>query len=469
MIKFMLNDEMVTTSMPSQTTVLDYVRYHANLRGTKIGCREGDCGACTVLVGTLIDKNMHYESVTSCLTPLANVHGKHVVTVEGLNINGLNIVQEAMVQNSGTQCGFCTPGFIVSLCGYVLNKVEKKGHDLGVISAIDGNICRCTGYKSIERAADTIVEKLSEIDPNRPLEWLVEHKWLPQYFLEVKEKMYELIAPLLPSKSGKPIGGGTDLYVQKHDHLHEMELKYVFRPHLEDTIIFTETHCMLKASCTATNLMECQRLQDIFPRWIDYLKWVSSTPIRNIGTVSGNLMNASPIGDLTIMLLALNADVTFINPENKKRKVALKDLYLGYKKLDKTEDELLDEISFKIPKGAYQFNFEKVCKRPYLDIASVNTACMIFIEKDTITEASLSIGGVSAIPFYLEKTSNFLVGRKISTLTVKQCISILDSEISPISDVRGTADYKRLLARQLVYAHFVTLFPQYIKMKDLVW
>src|SRR5436190_21672376 len=152
MIEFLLNNHLIKTDKPASTTLLDFIRYDENLRGTKIGCREGDCGACTILIGSLKEGKLEYMSATSCLTPLANAHGKHVVTVEGMSFpDKLNRAQNAMVECSGTQCGFCTPGFVTSLCGYALTcgKPDKES----AISSIDGNICRCTGYKSIERAA----------------------------------------------------------------------------------------------------------------------------------------------------------------------------------------------------------------------------------------------------------------------------------------------------------------------------
>src|SRR5262245_59430143 len=153
MIRFILNNHDIETNLPSGITVLDFVRYHQNLKGTKIGCREGDCGACTVLVGELVDASVKYRSVTSCLMPLANAAGKHIVTIEGINpLDGsLTPVQQAIVDESGTQCGFCTVGFVMSLTGYCLDETEKTREM--AVSSVDGNICRCTGYKSIERAA----------------------------------------------------------------------------------------------------------------------------------------------------------------------------------------------------------------------------------------------------------------------------------------------------------------------------
>ena len=167
MVEFILNNKKIKKGKPSGSLLLDFVRYDKSLTGTKIGCREGDCGACTVLIGDLIDGQMNYKQVTSCLTPLGNVQGKHVVTVEGLNMEDLSPVQKFMVNESGTQCGFCTVGFVVSLTGFCLSNSEPSYKD--AIAAIDGNICRCTGYKSIERAAKHITGSLTGKDQNETI------------------------------------------------------------------------------------------------------------------------------------------------------------------------------------------------------------------------------------------------------------------------------------------------------------
>ena len=162
LIRFILNEKETATSLPAGTVLLDYIRYHQHLMGTKIGCREGDCGACTVLVGEIKDNRLQYQSMTSCLLPLGNVQGKHIVTIEGINPgNGeLNPIQQAMADEGATQCGFCTPGFIMSLAGFCLNDQEATKEN--AIAAVDGNICRCTGYKSIERAAGKVAVLMKE-------------------------------------------------------------------------------------------------------------------------------------------------------------------------------------------------------------------------------------------------------------------------------------------------------------------
>lgn len=467
MIQFLLNNRLVQTDKHPGTTVLDFIRYEENLRGTKIGCREGDCGACTILIGSLKDGKTEYICATSCLTPLPNVHGKHVVTVEGINLpDKLNKAQQAMVECSGTQCGFCTPGFVNSMCGFALTTSEPTYEN--AISAIDGNICRCTGYKSIERAAAKLTEQLQQKDQNLPLEWLVKNEFIPEYFTTIPSRLAEMNVAVYANQGTIPIGGGTDLYVQKHDDMHDMDVEYLFDRKTLKGIAINGSQCSIKAAVTVTDLMQHQTLLERIPNWHAYMKLLSSTPIRNIATIAGNIANGSPIGDFTIILLALNAQLILTNKTDASRSLSLKDFYLGYKTFDKKADEIISEITFDLPNETSHFHFEKVCKRQYLDIASVNTAMHIAVDNQIISKADIAMGGVGPVPKYLSKTGEFLIGKTINVQIIKQAEQLLQSELSPISDARGTEAYKRLLGRQLFFAHFITLFPETINMHDLI-
>jgi xanthine dehydrogenase small subunit len=478
MIRFILNNEDISTSEPTGTTVLDFVRYRKDLKGTKIGCREGDCGACTILVGELVDGKVKYRSMTSCLMPLANAEAKHIVTIEGINPSdgSLTPVQAAMVDESGTQCGFCTVGFVMSLTGFCIDATEKTS--AMAVSAIDGNICRCTGYKSIERAAmrlsgpPTSAGGQSVEAPKR---------CVPEYFPGIPARLKELhsnvsdetrrpLTQAVPTAS--VVGGGTDVYVQRPEHMAEVEsrpLLYVEQMRgvrdLGDTI-------EIGASATVTDLMVSPVMQAAFPDLYKHLKLVSSTPIRNMATLAGNFVNASPIGDMTVWFLALDAEIQLSSPPYKggvaggrggslpsdTRLLPLKDLYLGYKQLAKQPDEIITEIRFKKPGGDFRFNFEKVSKRTYLDISTANTAISLTMDGAVIAAAHVSAGGVGPVPMYLRETSEFLRGKAIDEEIITAANEIMQSEISPISDVRGTEDYKRLLLRQLFRAHFVEMF-----------
>ncbi len=195
---------------------------------------------------------------------------------------------------------------------------------------------------------------------------------------------------------------------------------------------------------------------------------MSSEQIRNMASLGGNFVNASPIGDMTIFFLALNSNITIINPEGNERQIPLNQFYKGYKTFDLKDDELIKDIQFELPAKHTKFNFEKVSKRTHLDIASVNSAISITVKNNSIEDAYVSIGGVSAIPKYLFKTSAFLNGKPLHRTTILEANEILQSEISPISDVRGSSDYKRLLARQLFFAHFTALFSNQFSLNDFV-
>ena len=466
MITFILNNKTITTSEHSGMTLLDFVRYEQRLTGTKIGCREGDCGACTVLVGTLKNNTIEYQSITSCISPLGNAHGKHIVTVEGTNLqNKLTAQQEAMKANYATQCGFCTPGFVVSLTGFALSNTDKNYSN--ALDAIGGNICRCTGYKAIEKAAHQVVEKL-EHQEKQSFDWLIENEFIPEYFKTIPKRLKALETKNINQPKGKYVSGGTDLYVQQADHLVDNSVHLIAKKDYLKGISIHNSICTIGTNSTVSDLWNHPELNTILPNLKKHLKLVSSEQIRNMASFGGNLVNASPIGDMTIFFLALNSEITIMNEDQKERTIALKNFYQGYKVYDLSEGELLKDISFKLPSKQSYFNFEKVCKRTHLDIASVNSAIHISIENNKISEAHVSIGGVAAIPKYLHKTSAFLVGKSLTPETIIEANDILQNEISPISDVRGTSDYKRLLGRQLFFAHFTELFPKQFTLNDFV-
>lgn len=461
MVKFILNQKEISTGLPKGLLLLDFIRYHQHLAGTKIGCREGDCGACTVLAGEIKNGRLVYRSVTSCLMPLGNAQGKHIVTVEGLNMEGLNFIQQAFADEGATQCGFCTPGFIVSAAGFCLNS-SVPGPQAG-IDAVNGNICRCTGYKSIERAVGTIAKKLCERTSHESaIDFAVEQNILPAYFTIIRERLLAYNPPTNgaikteANSSARFLGGGTDLYVQQHDDMVESEIDFLLDNHQLNGIEQVGNKCMMGASVTVTDILESPVFQQYFPALKKHIKLVSSTQIRNMATIAGNIINGSPIGDFTIFFLALDARLVLTDGQTS-RELPLRQLYKGYKTLDKKSDEYIDKIYFELPGPASHFNFEKVCKRTHLDIASVNSAIHLIMEDDRIVTGDISAGGVGPVPAFLQKSSDFLKGKILSPELMADVIAIAQTEISPISDARGTDTYKRLLLAQLIKAHFIPL------------
>jgi xanthine dehydrogenase small subunit len=465
MIIFILNNKTIQTDSHPGTTLLDFIRYNENMPGTKIGCREGDCGACTVLEGTLENNKVNYKSIVSCLTPLGNAQGKHIVTIEGINLKELSPIQEQMVEHSATQCGFCTPGFVMSLTGHSLSN-EKSTHEKA-IAAISGNICRCTGYKSIEKAADSISELLKIKDISNPVAWLVKNKFLPDYFLDIKNQLERINTNEPDTNLNQIIGGGTDLMVQKPEEIEETDIDLFYDRNDLKGIKKEGSLISIGSANTSSDIMDSSIIQEFIPEIKRYFKLISSEQIRNMGTIAGNFVNASPIGDLSIFFLALNANIK-LKQSNNTRLLPLRNFFLDYKKLDLNKNEYIESIIVPIPDAEYKFNFEKVSKRTHLDIASVNSAILFTIKNDEIENCFISTGGVSAIPKYLAKTSEYLIGKKITNGTVFKASKILQEEISPITDVRGTEDYKRLLARQLFFAHFIKLCPSSISLNELL-
>jgi len=468
MITFILNDKVIRTSENSGMTLLDFIRYEQRLTGTKIGCREGDCGACTVLVGSLKeDDNLEYQSITSCISPLGNAHSKHIVTVEGTNSElKLTTAQLAMKANYATQCGFCTPGFVVSLTGFALSKAEKN-HDRA-LDAISGNICRCTGYKSIEKAAQQVCEKLEFSKKEMSLEWLIANEFIPEYFKDIPKQLKQLNTTKSLKQGVKIVSGGTDLYVQKADDLIKDNQHLIAEQDELKGINIEGKICNIGAGTTVSELWNHVELNNCFPKLKTHLKLVSSEQIRNMASFGGNFVNASPIGDMTIFFLALNANITIINSNGKERVIALKDFYKSYKNFDLQEGELIKTIHFKLPNKQSHFNFEKVSKRTHLDIASVNSAILVTVKNNSVEDVHVSIGGVYEIPRYLHKASAFLLGKPLTSEVILKAEDILQTEILPISDVRGSSNYKRLLARQLFIAHFTELFPNQFMLNDFV-
>ena len=459
MIQFILNNKQVTANVPAGMLLLDYIRYHKHLYGTKIGCREGDCGACTVLIGEIKNNHLRYRTFTSCLTPMGNIHGKHVATIEGINQAKLNPVQQAMADCSATQCGFCTPGFILSLSGYCLS--ETKPNNTNALAAIDGNICRCTGYKSIERAATHVTGILQQRQLQNPVSYAVDNQLVPAYFSDIQQRLQalalQLNGELKPNSTAAVVGGGTDLYVQKHDEMKDASIRFMLPQEHLSIIREADENIVIGPSATVTDMQESPLIQRHFANFAAQAKLISSTPIRNMATMAGNLINASPIGDFSIFFLALNATITLRNAGNE-RKLLLRQLYKGYKILDKQADEFVHEISFPLPHNNHRFSFEKVSKRMHLDIASVNSAMAITEVDGLITSVGLSGGGLAPIPLFLEKTAAFLTGKVISKTVIENALEIAQTEIYPISDARGTAYYKRLLFNQLLKAHFLKFF-----------
>ena len=456
MVEFWLNDQPIRSALPPGLPLLDFIRYAQGLTGTKAGCREGDCGACLAIEGRLKDGQVHYQSIVSCLTPLAAVHGRHIVTIEGISGEGMTPVQQALVDHSAIQCGFCTPGIALALTVFCLS--DRVLTEELALAALDGNLCRCTGYQSLKRAAHQILQALPAKPEDRPIPWLVQQGFLPPYFSDMATRLAGIAPPAIET-GATLVSGGTDLLVQRPDELLDTGIRLFF-PEKETIGIRVEGKtCTIGAEVTSAEIIREPLLQAHFPKLEQYGQLIASTPIRNMGTLGGNLANASPIADWAIFFLALDTTL-LLNGPSGKRELPLERFFTGYKQLAFLEGEHIAGIRFPLPGPGAFFHFEKVSKRKYLDIASVNSAISLTLEGETIVAARLSAGGVAPVPLFLKATSAFLAGKPLNLQTLRKAQALLQEEIRPISDIRGSEKYKRVLLGQLLHAHFLELFPE---------
>jgi xanthine dehydrogenase small subunit len=407
-----------------------------------------------VLVGEPDDGTVRYRAMNSCLMPVAAAAGCHVITIEGLDPGAIGPLQQPFVDEGASQCGFCTPGFLVSLVGHLLNCPDWQVAP--AFNSLAGNICRCTGYASIQRATSEILADLTDrIATDEPrFAALVREGFLPPGLREARSLTLDLEPHTDDHGDDRPVAGGTDLYVQRPDDYAHADISLVRAPRGGiradgDEIVFT-------ANATAEDMKQSAVLADELGDMVRPMDLMGSLPIRERATIAGNIVNASPIGDMAVMLMALDAELELAG-DGGKRALPLREFFLGYKTLDLGPGELIESIRIRRRAGRL-FNFEKVSKRTHLDIASVNTAAALRVENGIITEAGLAAGGVAPIPLALVETEALLIGQRPDAETAWDAARCAATEASPIDDVRGSAAYKRLLLRQLVLAHFQELF-----------
>jgi xanthine dehydrogenase small subunit len=469
MLHFILNDRPVATDRPVGTIALDYLRDEQHLLGTREGCREGDCGACMVLLGEPQDGGMlSYGPAPACLLPIGELAGRHLVTIEGLSGDGLNPIQRALVDAGAVQCGYCTPGLVVALTAYILATPDRSTES--ALDAIGGNLCRCTGYAAVRRAVAGLCRRFPPQAGVRQgnLAALITDGLVPPYFAGVPEQLSNLQGEEASATDAEAIvvGGGTDLFVQRANELVDAPLSFLSNVGRYRGIRSDGDRCWIGAATTIEEIRCSRLLADIVPSLEQDLRLVCSAPIRCRATVGGNLVNASPIGDLIVLFLALGATVELESP-SVRREIALHEFFPGYRRTVLQRGEIVAGIHFARPLPDARVSFEKVAKRRLLDIAAVNTAMAIRVSGGVIESIGLSAGGVAPTPVILRAAEEYLHGKPATVEHVQAAVSIAQAEIAPISDIRGSAEYKRLLLRQLLYAHFLKTCPTRVHAEDL--
>jgi xanthine dehydrogenase small subunit len=467
-ISFYLNDRLVECERPQGMVLADYLRGDERLTGVRIGCREGECGACTVLVGKVRCGVFSYQNVASCLMPLGQVQGAHVLTIEGINPadGGLNPVQQAFLDNGATQCGFCTPGFILSLTAFFCNSEDLSLAD--ALDAVDGNICRCTGYEPIRRAILALIDTWApRIDSAKPrLAWLAAQGFLPEICLTMEENLTTLgVSGEVPEPDAILVAGATDLLVQKPDTLLASPLHFLEAPgcgvrEVGDSLRIAGTF-------NVSRLREDETIRKHFKKIREQTARISSTIMRNRATIAGNIVNASPIGDLSIMFLALGAKL-HIRSGEKVRERELDGFFQGYKKYDLAQGEVIEELAIHLPGKESRFAFDKVAMRRYLDIAACNAALRLDYDGKTMTNVRIAAGGVAPVPLLLKQAAAVAEGKAPGAAMVRECAAAALAEVTPIDDVRGSAAYKKTVLRQILFGLFLELFPETLSFEELV-
>ncbi|MAK51806.1 MULTISPECIES: xanthine dehydrogenase small subunit [unclassified Marinobacter] len=466
MIEFLLNGriEKVDQFDPN-LSILEWLRTKMRLTGTKEGCASGDCGACTVITGTADQHgNTRYEAINSCITLLGSLHGKELITVEAFQQEPRHPVQQGMMEKQGAQCGFCTPGIVMSLTALHANRKGGTVSNHQILEALSGNLCRCTGYRPIIDAGKDAMVKEWTPDTEHPAASMVpesSESALSQFHrnnitmeaaggarYDAPVSLDDLRSLRRTYPDSRLVAGSTDLALEitqqlsSFDHLVSVEriteLKGCIREGDELVIGAATTYQEFRAS-----------LCDLWPAFDAMLDRLGSLQIRNRGTLGGNIANASPIGDMPPPLIALNAFLVLDGPAGQ-RSMPIEDFFLGYKQTALKSGEFLHSVRIPAPKTDEALHIYKVSKRLDDDISAVLGAFRLTITDGVVSDCRLAFGGMAATPARALQTENALKGQPWNKNSVATAIKVLGGDFSPLSDVRASASYRLQVAGNLL-------------------
>ncbi len=459
-IRFILNGvPHEVAQLPPTTTLLQYLREYIHLTGTKEGCAEGDCGACTVAVGRLVNGKVDHVSLNACIAFLPTLDGREVVTVEALKSKSgeLNAVQDAMVKCHGSQCGFCTPGFVMALSTMVNNISDAGAEDIH--DAISGNLCRCTGYRPIidaarmankteNRALPSDAKALAALQRKAMLSYETEGG---KFFAPRTVEDFAFILSVYPQAT--ILAGGTDvgLWVTK---MH-MDLPVMIYTGNIDALRQIKTgNGGLEIGAAVTYQEAFTALSSVDASMKELLSRFASLHIRNAGTIGGNIANGSPIGDGPPALIALGATLT-LRSKAGVRTMPLENFFLEYRKQDWKPGEFVEKIFVPAKPDTVHYRVYKVSKRFDLDIAAVCGGFAVDVKDGIVTEARIAFGGMAGTPKRAARTEAALKGQPWSGATVEAAAKMLDDDYTPMTDMRASAKYRRDVARSLLQRFFI--------------
>lgn len=466
-VQFWLNGNPRVQVGANDQTLLDYLR-HEGLTGTKEGCASGDCGACTVLIQDEVGGS-HYPA-NACILPIQQLQHQGVLTVEGLaNAEALNPVQAALIEQHGSQCGFCTPGFVMAMAGWLSAQPEATLSDHALMAvnansigksareAISGNLCRCTGYRPILAAA---YQALAHPVENRrlpdsfgagsdvtssPQPEVVSATAIGAFYRPENLRSLEAILRLEPGAI--LVAGGTDLMLEVTQKQSQFScLVSTARIDELKQLEFFEDQAVIGAGVTLSTLK--QIAESAWPQLATFLSRLGSPQIRNRGTVGGNLGTASPIGDLLPIFLAMDAEVTVGDAEGNRRCIELSEFLTGYRQTQLGPGEYI--LSVRV-QGLEDFHrYYKVTKRQEDDIATVGVSLRLKLDGDTIIRARIAVGGVAEKACRLRAIEAQLEGVRLTPQLIETIRAAVGSQIRPLSDVRASAAYRHVLTANLL-------------------
>lgn len=452
-VRFLLDGDVVAIDDVDPTaTLIDHLRYRMGRTGTKEGCAEGDCGACTVLVGELEEGGVQWRAVNACITFLPMLDGRALMTVESLGgaDGALTPLQACMAANGSSQCGFCTPGFVMSLHGRCIGAV---GHDLPVADVIAGNLCRCTGYGPILAAgAETgplgqddasIVQILKTLSASDTVSG--EHQGRPWFAPRTTRALAELLAE---HPDARMVAGATDVGLWVTKGLRTL-----------DTLIFLGDVAELRGieeEADGVRLGAGVRYADahaamarLHPDLGELVRRIGGLQVRNAGTIGGNIANGSPIGDGPPALIAMGAELTLCSIEGR-RTMPLEEYFLDYGKQDRRPGEFIESVWIPRPARDAMVHISKLSRRFDSDISAICGAFTLAVEDGIIRRARVAFGGMAGTPRRASGCEAALTGQPFTRATLDKAAEALRADFTPLTDVRGSSDYRLAAAANLL-------------------
>lgn len=440
------------------TTLLNYLRAYPNLKGTKEGCAEGDCGACTVVVASLYGDKLIYKAVNSCLVFMPWVHGKHIITVEGLAIqNQLHPVQQQLIDLHGSQCGFCTPGIVMSL--FALYKSGHKPDRTFIEQSMNGNLCRCTGYQPIVDAAMNIMamDATDHFTAEEPKVAMQLKEWRRQTIeIHHPEQIYLRPATLLEAlvfrvhyPQARLVNGGTDVAIAQSKRFEHIE-QILDLSGVEELKGFKEEENYYKIGAGLCFEDILAKLNGKCRPFTDLMDVFASKQIRNLATLGGNICSASPIGDTLPLLMAIDASVELISP-HQKRIISIQSFITAYRQTDLKPDELVKWVLLPKTDPEARVVFLKASKRKDVDISTVSLGARLRLDQNLhVADIALVYGGMADRVKHAIEAEDYLRHKPWTIEHVEHAATLIEAAFTPISDARAGHEARKILAGNLL-------------------